>query len=56
MKRDISNLLSEHLEFFQSSDEGKICYENGQDVVKQVLDQSIGFMLKKASQSVARFQ
>lgn len=47
MKRDISNLLFDRLSFFQSFDEVKIYYDNGQDVVKQALDQSIGFVLFK---------
>lgn len=47
MKRDISNLLFDHLEFFQGFDEEKVYYDNGQDIVKQALDQSIGFVLSK---------
>ena len=47
MKRDISNLLFDHLEFFQRFDEVKVYYDNGQDIVKQALDQSIGFVLSK---------
>ena len=47
MKRDISNLLFDHLEFFQGFDEVKVYYDNGQDIVKQALDQSIGFVLSK---------
>ena len=46
-KRDISNLLFDHLEFFQRFDEVKVYYDNGQDIVKQALDQSIGFVLSK---------
>ena len=42
MKRDISEMLFDHLSFFQSFDEVKIYYDNGQDIVKQALDQSIG--------------
>lgn len=34
MKRDISNLLFDHLEFFQGFDEVKVYYDNGQDIVK----------------------
>lgn len=47
MKRDISGLLFDNLEFFQSFDEVKVYYDNGQDIVKQALDQSIGFVLSK---------
>lgn len=47
MKRDISNLLFDHLEFFQGFDEVKVYYDKGQDIVKQTLDQSIGFVLSK---------
>ena len=47
MKRDISNFLFGHLEFFQGYDEVKIYYDNGQDIVKRALDQSIGFVLSK---------
>lgn len=47
MKRDISNLLYNRLQFFQSFDEVKVYYDNGQDIVKQALDQSICFMLSK---------
>lgn len=47
MKRDISGLLFDQLEFFQAFDEVKVYYDNGQDIVKQALDQSIGFVLSK---------
>ncbi len=47
MKRGISGLLFDHLEHFQSFDEVKIYYDNGQDIVKRALDQSIGFVLSK---------
>ena len=47
LKRDISGLLFDRLEFFQSFDEVKVYYDNGQDIVKQALDQSIGFVLSK---------
>lgn len=47
MKRDISNLLFDHLGFFQSFDDVKVYYDDGQDIVKQALDQSIGFVLSK---------
>ena len=47
MKRDISGLLFDNLEFFQSFDEVKVYYDNGQNIVKQALDQSIRFVLSK---------
>ncbi len=47
MKRDISGVLFDRLDFFQAFDEVKVYYDNGQDIVKQALDQSIGFVLSK---------
>ena len=47
MKRDVSGLLFGHLDFFQSFDEVKVYYDNGQDIVKQALDQSVGSVLSK---------
>lgn len=47
MKRDVSSLIFNHLEFFQSFDEVKVYYDNGQDIVKRALDQSFGFALSK---------
>ena len=47
MKRDISNLLFDRLQFFQSFDDVKVYYDDGQDIVRQALDQSIGFVLSK---------
>lgn len=47
MKRDISNLLFDHLQLFQSFDDVKVYYDDGQDIVKRALDQSIGFVLSK---------
>ncbi len=47
MKRDISGALFDRLEFFQAFDEVKVYYDNGQDIVKQALDKSIGFVLSK---------
>ena len=43
MKRDISGLLFDNLEFFQSFDGVKVYYDNGQNIVKQALDQSITY-------------
>ena len=47
MKRDISGLLFDHLDFFQAFDDVKVYYDNGQDIVKKALDQSFGFALSK---------
>lgn len=47
MKRDVSNLLFDRLEFFQGFSEVKVYYDNGQDIVKRALDQSVGFVLSK---------
>lgn len=47
MKRDISGLLFDHLDFFQAFDDVKVYYDNGQDIVKRALDQSFGFALSK---------
>jgi len=47
MKRDISNLLFDHLEYFQSFDGVKVHYDNGQDIVRQALERSIDFVLSK---------
>ena len=34
MGRDIPSVIIEHLDFFQSFDEVKIYYDNGQNIVK----------------------
>lgn len=47
MKRDISGIIFDNLEFFQSFDDVKVYYDNGQDIVKRALDQSVGFALSK---------
>lgn len=47
MKRDVSGLLFDHLDFFQAFDDVKVYYDNGQDIVKKALDQSFGFALSK---------
>ena len=47
MKRDISGVLFDHLGYFQAFDEVKVYYDNDQDIVKQALDKSIGFVLSK---------
>ena len=47
MGRDISSAMVEHLDFFQSFDDVKVYYDNGQDIVKQALDRSVGKVLSK---------
>lgn len=47
MKRDISGLLFDHLDYFQAFGDVKVYYDNGQDVVKKALDLSFGFVLSK---------
>ena len=45
MGRDISSAMIEHLGFLQSFDDVKVYYDNGQDIVKQALDRSVGKVL-----------
>ena len=47
MGRDISSAMVEHLGFFQSFDDVKVYYDNGQDIVKQALDRSVGKVLSR---------
>ena len=47
MGRDISSAIIEHLGFFQSFDDVKVYYDNGQDIVKQALDRSVDKVLSK---------
>lgn len=47
MGRDISSAMIEHLGFFQSFDDVKVYYDNGQDIVKQALDRAVGKILSK---------
>ena len=47
MKRDISNPQFVLLQFFQSFDDMKVYYDDGQDIVRQALDQSFVFVLPK---------
>ena len=47
MGRDISSAMVEHLDFFQSFDDVKVYYDNGQDIVKQALDRSADKALSK---------
>lgn len=49
MKHDISNLLFDNLPFFQSFDDVKVYYDNGQDIVSRALHESIGFVLSKSA-------
>lgn len=45
MGRDISNLINENLDFFQKFDKVKVYYDNGQDIVKQAIDESLNSVL-----------
>lgn len=47
MKRDISSLFFDNLEFFQSFDHVKLYYDNGQDIVKHALYDSVESVLSK---------
>ena len=47
MGRDIPSAMVEHLDFFQSLDDVKVYYDNGQGIVKQALDRSVGEVLSK---------
>lgn len=47
MKRDITSLLLDDLGFFQSFDYVKLYYDNGQDVVKRALYDSVESVLSK---------
>ena len=47
MRHDISEVLLNHLGFFQSFDDVKVYYDNGQDIVKRALDRSISKVLSK---------
>ena len=47
MGHDISSVIAEHLNFFQSFDDVKVYYDNGQDIVKQALDRSVNKLLSR---------
>ena len=47
MGRDISSVIIEHLDFFQSFDDVKVYYDSGQNIVKQALDRSVGKVFSK---------
>ena len=47
--RDISSAMVEHLDFFQSFDDVKVYYDNGQDTAKQALDRSVDKILSKGA-------
>ena len=47
MGREISSAMVEHLDFFQPFDDAKVYYDNGQDIVKQAFDRSVGKVLSK---------
>ena len=48
MRRDISNFMFDNLAFFQSFDDVKVYYDDGQDVVSRALRDSVGFVLSKS--------
>lgn len=52
MKHDISSMFFDNLEFFQSFEHVKIYYDNGQNIVKSALYDSVEFALSK--QAVVR--
>ena len=43
--RDISNFLTDNFEFFFMFEKVKVYYDNGQDIVKRALDDSLNFVL-----------
>lgn len=47
MERDISRTITERLDFFQSFDDVKVYYDNGQAIVKRALYGAIGSALSK---------
>lgn len=47
MRRDISLLFFDNLEFFQSFEHVKLYYDNGQEIVKRALYDSVEFALSK---------
>lgn len=47
MRRDISSLFFDNLEFFQSFEHVKLYYDNGQEIVKRALYDSVEFALSK---------
>ena len=54
MKRDISGLLFDHLDFFQAFDDVKVYYDNGQDIVKRPSTSPSGSPSPRAFWSDAR--
>lgn len=47
LRRDLTELFSDNLEFFQSFERVKIYYDNGQDIVKRTLYESVEPTLSK---------
>ena len=47
MQRDVSSMLFDNLELFQSYDHVKVYYDNGQNIVKQALHEAIENALSK---------
>lgn len=49
MRRDITDLLFERLEYFQSFDKVKLYYDDGQEIVAKALHQAFEYVLAKDS-------
>ena len=47
MKRDITNLLFDNLRFFQSFDQVKVYYDDGQEIVAKALRGAVEYVLAK---------
>lgn len=47
MKRDITEAMHDRLGYFQSFDDVKVYYDNGQDIVKRALDNAMSQALSK---------
>lgn len=49
MRRDIVDLIFDNLEYFQTFDEVKVYYDDGQEIVAQALHGAIGYAISKNS-------
>lgn len=49
MRRDITNLLFDNLEYFQSFDKVKVYYDDGQAIVAKALHMAVEYVLSKES-------
>lgn len=47
MRRDVSEMIADHLAYFQGFDHVKLYYDNGQAIVKKALDEAIYSTLSK---------